>query len=49
MNTNPEKQNILNQAQKDKFLMVLDVPPFLQKLKLGSEKEDIGIKDVSLS
>jgi hypothetical protein len=49
MNNNPDKQSILNQAQKDKFLMVLDVPPFLQKLKLGTEKEDIGITSLQLT
>ena len=44
---NPIIQSILNQGGKDKFLVVLDVPPFLRDLKLGNEAA--GVKPLQLT
>jgi len=44
---NPTQQSILNQASKDKFLLVLDVPPFLADIAIGTEK--LGVKPLQLT
>ena len=35
--SNPTTQSILNQAGKDKFILVLDVPPFLKDLQIDGK------------
>ena len=44
---NPTEQSILNQAGKDKFLLVLDVPPFLRELNVGGTI--VGVKPLQLT
>lgn len=47
MSDNPTTQSILNQSSKDKFLLVLDVPPFLRDVVLDGEK--VGVKPLQLT
>lgn len=45
--SNPTQQSILNQASKDKFLLVLDVPPFLKDMQVGDERP--GVQPLQLT
>lgn len=41
MSNNPVNQSILNQSSKDKFILVLDVPPFLNKVIIDDKPATI--------
>lgn len=44
---NPTLQPILNQASKDKFLLILDIPPFLKDVIIAGER--VGVKPLELT